>query len=117
MEFRDTVRAFVRDEVKPVATSSRRLEPFAKPLLMEQLNAASNMGLRALLLSEANGGAGADNHSACIVCEALGEGDADIAVVMAHTAVLATTLIDGAMSVEQRGRYAAQFNEIGRAHV
>lgn len=109
LEFRDTIRTFVRDEVKPVATRSLRLEPFAKPLLKEQLDAASAMGLRALMLSDANGGAGADNLSACIVAEDLAQGDADIAVVISHTAVLARVLFDDLMSAEQHARHLPRF--------
>ena len=40
------MRAFVRDEVKPVTLHPRRLEPFEKPLLADLLTAACNMGLR-----------------------------------------------------------------------
>ncbi len=117
LEFRDTLRTFVRDEVKPAAISPKRLEPFAKPLLMEQLNTASAMGLRALMLSDANGGAGADNLSACIVAEALGQGDADIAVVMAHTATLARVLLADLMTAQQRSGYLPAFNKDNAFHL
>ncbi len=69
------MRNFVRDEVKPVALHPSRLEPLAKPLLTDVLTAASKLGWRALALSEACGGAGADTLTACLVIEALAPGD------------------------------------------
>ena len=111
------MRAFVRDEIKPVALHPSRLEPFAKPLLTDLLAAASNMGLRALMLSEAAGGAGADTMTACIVAEELAQGDPDIAVVLAHGAALAPRLFDEAMSEAQRNRYLAKFNDDAACHL
>jgi alkylation response protein AidB-like acyl-CoA dehydrogenase len=116
-EFRDTVAAFVRDEVKPVALAPRRLEPFEKPLLMEQLTGASQLGLRALSLSEANGGAGADGVAGCLVAEALAQGDPDIAVVCAHTLTLAHLLFDECMTPAQRAQYLAVFNGDAAFHL
>src|SRR5918999_2475899 len=94
LEIRDTVRDFVRNEVKPVALHPSRLEPFAKPLLSEIVEAASKMGLRALTLSEECGGAGADNLTACIVWEELAQGDPDVAAVLARTSILARLVLD-----------------------
>lgn len=111
------MRAFVRDEVKPVTLHPRRLEPFAKPLLTDLLGAASNMGLRALLLSEAAGGAGADQLTACMVAEELAQGDPDIAVVLAHTAALAPVVFEQLMSPAQRERYLAQFRDDPAFHL
>ena len=109
LEIRDTVRDFVRNEVKPITTHSSRLEPFEKPLLTDILGAASKMGLRALALSDDAGGAGADHLTACLVIEELAQGDPDIALVLARTAVLAHLLFDELMSGEQRGRFLPQF--------
>ncbi len=103
------MRGFVRDEIKPVTLHPSRLEPFEKPLLSDLLAAASGMGLRALALSEAAGGAGADNHTGCLVSEELAQGDPDIAVVLAHTSVLAHLLFDECMSAEQRARFLPAF--------
>ena len=60
LEFRDTVRDFVENEIKPVALHPDRLQPFEKPLLAELVEKAAQMGLRTLALSEEAGGAGAD---------------------------------------------------------
>src|SRR5258705_2685649 len=108
LEIRDTVRDFVAAEVKPVALKPERLEPFAKPLLAAQLEAASRLGLRTLALPEAAGGAGADNLTCCIVTEELAVGDPDIAAVLAHTAALGR-LLERAMTPAQRERFLPQF--------
>ena len=52
LEIRDTVRDFVAQEIKPVALKPARLEPHAKPLLLDVLDQASQIGLRTLALSE-----------------------------------------------------------------
>ena len=117
LEIRDTVRRFVRDEVKPVALRPSRLEPFAKPLLADVLAVASNMGLRALALSEAHGGAGADTLTACIVIEELAQGDPDIAMVLAHTAVLARLVFDAGQPAAQQNSYLFDFIENSYFHL
>lgn len=107
----------MRDEIKPVALRPSRLEPFAKPLLTDLLVAASAMGLRALTVPEAHGGAGADAHTACLVVEELAQGDPDIAVVLAHTSVLARALFEGAMTPAQREKYLPEFNDDAAYHL
>src|SRR5216684_7263904 len=88
LEIRDTVRDFVVEEVKPHALDPRRLEARERPLLMDVLDKASQLGLRALALSEELGGAGADALTCCIVTEELALGDADLAAVLAETSTL-----------------------------
>src|SRR5215217_3511812 len=105
LEFRDTVRDFVQNEVKPAAILPARLEPFDKPLLNDLLDYASRMGLRTLSLSEAAGGAGADTLTSCIVLEELAAGDIDIAMALGLTQGLASALFDESMSDAQRGRF------------
>jgi len=117
IEFRDTVRDFVENEVKPVALAPKRLEPFEKPLLMDVLDKASQMGLRTLALAEEAGGAGADALTACIVLEELAAGDVDIAVVLGQTATLGHILFDRLMSAEQRKRFLPKFVEDDRYHL
>ncbi|OGA26080.1 MAG: hypothetical protein A3I02_00035 [Betaproteobacteria bacterium RIFCSPLOWO2_02_FULL_67_26] len=117
LEFRDTVRDFVDSEVKPAALSPKRLEPFEKPLLTDVLDKASQMGLRALALSEEAGGAGADGLTACIVLEELGAGDVDVATVLAQTAALGQALFDRLMTPEQRKRYLPKFVADERFHL
>src|SRR5215470_10029724 len=92
LEIRDTVRDFVERDVKPAALKSGRLEAFERPLLIEQLEAASRLGLRTLALSEDAGGANADALTCAIVTEELAAGDPDIAAVLGHTAALARSL-------------------------
>lgn len=89
LEFRDTVRELVEQEIKPVALHPDRLQPFEKSLLTALLDKASGMGLRTLALPEDAGGAGADTLTTCIVLEELAAGDVDIAAALAQTALLA----------------------------
>ena len=117
IEFRDTVRDFVQNEVKPAALLPARLEPFEKPLLLDLLDYASRMGLRTLSLSEAAGGAGADALTSSIVLEELAAGDVDLAMVLAVTQGLAHALFDDAMTSEQRSRYLAGFQDDHRYHL
>jgi alkylation response protein AidB-like acyl-CoA dehydrogenase len=117
LEIRDTVRDFVAQKIKPVALASSRLEPRAKPLLMGALDQASQMGLRALALSEDAGGAGADTLTACIAIEELAMGDPDIAAVLARTAMLAPALFDRSMTPEQRDRFLPAFLADDRYHL
>lgn len=117
LEFRDTVRDFVENEVKPTALNPKRLEPFEKPLLTDLLDKAAQMGLRTLSLSEEAGGAGADGLTACIVMEELGAGDVDLAAVLGQTSALAHILFDGLMTPEQRKRFLPKFVEDDRYHL
>ena len=42
LEFRDMIREFVAQEVKPAAIKSERLEPFEQPLITAQLDQAAD---------------------------------------------------------------------------
>src|SRR5215213_8764921 len=117
LEIRDTVRDFVRNEIKPLAVHPNRLEPFEKPLLTGILESASKMGLRTLSLSDDHGGAGADNLTSCLVIEALAAGDIDVAVVLAHTSLLGHVLFDELMSPEQRARFLPRFMDDHAYHL
>lgn len=116
LEFRDTLKDFVEREIKPVALHPARLEPFEKPLLNDQLELASQMGLRALALSEDSGGAGADGLTACIVLEELAAGDVDLAVALGQTAMLGRVL-DQLMTDGQRKRFLAEFAADNQYHL
>jgi alkylation response protein AidB-like acyl-CoA dehydrogenase len=117
LEIRDTVRDFVAQEVKPPALEPARLEARERPLLLEALDKASQMGLRALALSEELGGAGADNLTCCIVTEELAVGDPDVAAVLAQTSTLAHALFDGSMTQAQRERFLPTFLADDRYHL
>jgi butyryl-CoA dehydrogenase len=116
-EFRDTVRDFVTQEVKPFALNPQRLEDFSRPFPGAMLDKASGMGLRTLALSEASGGAGADTLTSCVVMEELGAGDVDIAFPLAYTSILAPLLFDRAMTEEQRERFLPRFMEDDGYHL
>jgi alkylation response protein AidB-like acyl-CoA dehydrogenase len=116
IEFRDTVRAFVENEVKPVTLNADRLDLGDRTLPLDVLDKASQMGLRALALPEELGGVGADNLTSCIVTEELAAGDADIAAVLTETATLARVLF-GAMTPQQRERHLPALLEDDRFHL
>src|SRR5262245_33903730 len=117
LQIRDTVRDFVAEVIKPLALRPERLEARARPLLVEALDQAAEMGLRTLALSEDRGGAGADNLTCCIVTEELAAGDPDLAAVLAQTSTLAQALFDRLMTAEQRARFLPPFLADQRYHV
>jgi alkylation response protein AidB-like acyl-CoA dehydrogenase len=117
IEFRDMIRDFVAQEVRPAAIKSERLEPFEQPLLTGFLDQASQMGLRTMALSEDNGGAGADALTSCIVAEELAVGDVDIAAVLAETSALSHILFDTLMTPAQRERFLPAFTSDDRYHL
>jgi len=114
---RDMVRDFVSQNVFPVATKPERLEPFDVPLAIDLVDAASELGLRTLALSEDAGGAGADTLTSCIVAEELAAGDVDIAAVLARTAALGGMLFNRLMNDEQRKRFLPAFVSDNRYHL
>lgn len=116
LEMRDTVRDFVNGEIKPVALSASRLEPFEKPLLTELLDRASQMGLRTLGLPEEVGGAGADMLTHALVLEELGTGDPDLAVALGHTAG-AARLVHALATPEQWQRLLKDFATDDQFHL
>lgn len=116
-EFRDTVRDFVEREVKPVVLHPDHLQNFKKPLPLELLDQASQMGLRSLALSEARGGAGADHLTSCLVAEELAAGDIGIAVTLDETSRLSHLLFDQMMTDEQRVRFLPAFLADDRFHL
>ena len=117
LEMRDTVRDFVEREIKPIALNPDRLQPFEKPLLLDLLDQASQLGLRAIALSEEAGGAGADRLTTCIILEELAAGDPDIAVVLAHTSALARTLFEQMMTPAQHSHFLPLFQQDDRYHL
>jgi alkylation response protein AidB-like acyl-CoA dehydrogenase len=117
LAFRDAVRDFVAQEVKPVALKSERLEAFERALLTETLDKASQMGLRAMAIAEDLGGAGADDLTCCIVIEELAVGDVDVAAVLAETVGLSRLLFTHLMSPSQRERFLPEFVSDDHCHL
>jgi alkylation response protein AidB-like acyl-CoA dehydrogenase len=116
LEFRETVRDFVNDQVKPITLKSDRLDAGDRRLPVDVLDKASRMGLRTLALAEKLGGVGADNLTCCIVTEELAAGDTDLAAVLAETSSLGGILFD-AMTDAQRDRFLQQFVSDDRCHL
>lgn len=117
LAIRDTVRDFVAQGVFPIATKPDRLEPFDVPLAMDLVDAAAELGLRTLALSEESGGAGADTLTCCIVAEELAAGDVDVAAVLARTAALGGILFNKLMNEEQRKHFLPAFLDDNRYHL
>jgi alkylation response protein AidB-like acyl-CoA dehydrogenase len=117
LAIRATVRDFVTRELKPAALKPGRLEAQSPALLLDCLDEASQLGLRALALSENAGGAGADTLTCCIVMEELAAGDPDIAAVLGETWTLAHALFDRLMSPAQRQRFLPAFLDDTRYHL
>lgn len=116
IEFRDTVRDFVAREIKPVATHPDRLQRLQPPFPADLLARTAQLGLRAMLLDEDAGGAGADTLSACIVIEELATGDVDVACALAQTLALAP-MVHARTSVTVRSRWLARFMTDESAHI
>jgi hypothetical protein len=116
LEFRDTVRDFVDDEVKPVTLNANRLDLGDRTLPADVLRKASQMGLRTLALPEDWGGVGADGLTCCIVTEELAAGDADTAAVLTETSALSKRLFS-TMSEAQRDRFGGPFLEDDDFHL
>ena len=116
LEFRDTVRSFVNDEVKPVTLKADRLDLADRNLPVDVLRKTSQMGLRTLALPEDLGGVGADALTCCIVIEELAVGDTDLAAVLAETAALSLRLFP-AMTTEQGDRFLQKFLEDDDFHL
>ena len=111
IEFRDTVRSFAMNEIRPLAIHPERLESFNKPLFRVLLDKASELGLRTLTLSEEFGGVGADTMTSCIVFEELAAGDVDIAIMLGQTSLLGDLLFDHWMEDDQRDTFLPRFIE------
>lgn len=116
IEFRDAVRDFVNQELKPAAIDPKRLEPFEKPLMTDFLDRLSQMGLRGLALPEDAGGAGADLLTSCVLLEEIAVGDVDLAVVLGETSLLARE-VHAAMNDAQRKRWLPEFERNERFHL
>ncbi|MBT4908219.1 MAG: hypothetical protein HOK98_06430 [Rhodospirillaceae bacterium] len=117
LAIRDTVRDFVAAEITPVALQPARLEPFDPPLPVDLIEAAGELGLRTLALDEADGGAGADTLTRCLVAEELAAGDVDVAAVLTETASLGGLLFGQMMSEDQRAQYLTNFVENSDFHL
>jgi alkylation response protein AidB-like acyl-CoA dehydrogenase len=117
LAIRDTVRDFVATEITPVALQPARLEPFDPPLPVDLIETAAALGLRSLALDEADGGAGADALTRCLVAEELAAGDMDVAAVLTETAVLGGLLFGQMMSADHRAAHLTNFVEDSAFHL
>jgi alkylation response protein AidB-like acyl-CoA dehydrogenase len=117
LEIRDTVREFVTNEVRPVAIKPERMEALDRSPMWPQLEAASQLGLRTLTLSEELGGAGADALTAVIVAEELAVGDPDLATTLIETSAVARHAFGPLASDAQRAKFLEAFTGDDRFHI
>lgn len=116
IEFRDTVRAFVEGEIKPVVLKADRLDRGDRNLPLDLLRKASQLGLRTLALPEHLGGVGADALTACIVAEELAVGDPGLAAVLMQTSEHCRWLVP-AMTETQRARLIPELVDDDDCHL
>ena len=116
-QIQDAVREFAEREVRPFATRADRLQDAHRDIPWRLLEEASRMGLRALGLSEARGGAGVDCVTACIVLEELAAGDPSVAATLGQTGLLARVLFDEIMTDRERARWLQPFLDDDRSHI
>jgi alkylation response protein AidB-like acyl-CoA dehydrogenase len=109
LEFREAVRSFVEQEIKPAALERDRLDDFEARFPLDALREASKRGLRTLALSRPLGGRGADSLTCCLVLEELAVGDAGVAATLGQTFTFAHYWFDQAMTPEQRDRFLPDF--------
>lgn len=106
----DTVARFVEDVVKPkVADLDAQVDPEAG-YSDEIVEAANEVGIRTMTLSEEYGGLGTDSLTTAMVVEELGIGDLGISVVMAQTLKLAQ-IMEKALNDDQKQRSLVPFSE------
>src|SRR5262245_65628052 len=92
LQIRDAVRDFVAEEIKPLALKPERMEARARPLLVEALDQASQMGVHTIAMSEEKGGAGAENIPCYNVPEELAVGDTEVSGAHDENATHATAV-------------------------
>ena len=117
IEFRDTIRDFVKEKITPAVIHPERLEPFAKPLLIDLVDEISELGVRGLLVSEASGGIGADELTACLVFEELAAGDVDLAVTLATSMLAASHILETHLPNSRVKEILTQFVEDEQYHL
>ncbi|MCC7106788.1 MAG: acyl-CoA dehydrogenase family protein [Chloroflexi bacterium] len=117
LAIRAMVQEFVKQEVEPVALELDAIAGFEARYPWGVVVKGSQLGLRTLALSVANGGAGADGLTGCIVAEELAKGDIGIAVTFGQTGGLAHNYFDEIFSDEQRARFLPDFLADDRYHL
>ncbi len=103
-ELRDTVRAFARDEVLPVAN---RLDPEKGLIPAELLERMAELGLFGIMIDTEHGGLGLGAFEYCMVAEELARAWMSVASIIARAQGLGTGLADDARRDELLRRSAA----------
>lgn len=117
LEFRSMLREFVNEKVKIPALNSDRLQSFHKPILNQLLTEISELGLRSLSIPEELGGVGGDLLTSCVVLEEISVGDADLAITIGETSLLAGLFFKKFASDNQKDKYLERFLEDLQFHL
>ena len=104
----DTVRRFVDDEVRPRSPELDANPDPEESFSWEIIEAANELGIRTMTLSEDYDGLGTDSLTTAMVVEELAKGDLGISVVFAQTLKLAQ-IMEKALNNEQRERVLPKF--------
>lgn len=109
---RDTARAFARDRLAPTAASRDRTRAFPTEIIKE----LASLGLLAAKVPLELGGPGTDNVGYALAMEAIAEGCASTAVILASSNLVAHVLVKLASS-EQKERWLRPYarGELGPA--
>jgi len=106
----DTVRRFVKEEVRPrAATLDANPDP-AEGFSWEIVEKANELGIRTMTLSEKWGGLGTDPVTTAMVIEELGRGDIGVSVIFAQTLKIAQ-MMEKALNEAQQARALSAFVE------
>lgn len=105
---RDTVRKFVKQEVRPVALERDRIPRPEDAYPWDLVRKASRLGLRTLALPRELGGGGADFLTLLIVCEELAYGDLGLAESF-DTTLSWSSVMSTLMNEEQQRRFIPPF--------
>jgi alkylation response protein AidB-like acyl-CoA dehydrogenase len=105
---RDTVRKFVKQEVRPVALERDRIPRPEDAYPWDLVRKAARLGLRTLALPRELGGGGADFLTLLVVCEELAYGDLGVAESF-DTTLSWSAVMSALMNEEQQKRFIPPF--------
>ena len=110
LELRERVRAFVAEEVIPVAGRYDKQERPEDCWPEDVISRLSSAGLRTITLGEELGGGGVDYPTTAMLVEELAVGDMGVSVIMAQTWKI-QQLIEALATPDQRERFLVPFRD------
>ena len=106
--FRDTVRAYCDEHVRPVAAEREWIVDPVERIPYDWIEDLSKMGVRTMGVPEEYGGPGADTITVCTIVEEISAADLSLGVILDQT-IKFIPLITTACSDEQRERFLPAF--------